>query len=61
MEVLEANAIKSFCARPGVSRSPAYRAIAAGRLDARQIGNHTVVLRAEAERWAHALPKARSA
>jgi hypothetical protein len=61
MDTPQAYTIKTFCAAFGISRSLAYREIAAGRLDARKIGNRTVILRNEAERWASALPGARSA
>ena len=61
MDAQQAYTIKSFCTAFGISRSLVYREIAAGRLDARKIGNRTVILRAEAERWASALPEARSA
>ena len=53
--------IKQFCEQYGVGRTFFYQEINSGRLAAHKAGSKTLILRAEAERWARALPKLESA
>ena len=48
--------IKDFCAAFAIGRSLAYREIAAGRLNAKKVGKRTLILKADADAWASALP-----
>jgi len=48
--------IKEFCRAFGVSRTLTYREIGIGKLKARKAGNRTLILVADAEDWARALP-----
>ena len=52
----EAFAVREFCARYGICRETFYREIRRGRLRVRKLGAKTVILRADAEAWAAALP-----
>lgn len=49
--------INQFCEHYGVGRTFFYEQVSSGRLAARKAGAKTLILRAEAERWASALPK----
>ena len=49
--------VAEFCAAYRISRSTFYAEVKAGRLFARKIGNKTIILKSEAERWALSLPK----
>jgi excisionase family DNA binding protein len=49
--------INQFCEHYGVGRTFLYEQIKSGHLAARKAGTRTLILRAEAERWACALPK----
>jgi excisionase family DNA binding protein len=49
--------VSSFCKAYSVGRTFAYREIKEGRLSARKAGTKTLILREEAERWAHSLPR----
>jgi hypothetical protein len=53
----DAESVERFAFRNGISRSHAYKEIAAGRLIARKIGTRTVVTREDAAKWRRALPK----
>jgi hypothetical protein len=52
----EAFAVREFCARYGICRETFYSEIRRGRLRVRKLGAKTVILRADAEAWADALP-----
>jgi hypothetical protein len=52
----DADTVEEFAVRNRISRSQAYKEIAAGRLVARKIGARTIVLRDDAEAWRRALP-----
>ena len=60
-ELTGALTIAEFCAEHRVGRTFTYAEIKAGRLSARKAGAKTLILRAEAERWAHSLPKLEAA
>jgi hypothetical protein len=51
--------IRDFCLAYAIGRTLAYAEISAGRLAARKVGNRTVILRNDAERWASLLPAAK--
>jgi excisionase family DNA binding protein len=53
----QAFTINEICQRYGVCRETVYKAIRAGRLRARKIGDKTVVLRADAEAYETNLPE----
>lgn len=46
-----------FCQRYSIGRSTAYAEHNAGRLSFRKVGNRTLILHGEAERWAASLPE----
>jgi len=46
-----ARTIKDFCRAYGVSRTTAYRLIAAGNIAACKIGSHTLILEESAKAW----------
>jgi hypothetical protein len=54
----KAYTIKEFCRTFGVSRTLTYREIGIGKLKARKAGRRTLILVADAEDWAQALPHA---
>ncbi len=49
--------ISEFCKNFGIGRTFAYAEIKAARLAACKAGKKTLILRAEAQRWATSLPK----
>lgn len=49
--------VRDFCNTFGVSRTTFYEELKTGRLSARKIGRKTLVLVADAERWAQSLPR----
>ncbi len=49
--------VKQFCGAFGVGHTFVYAEIAAGRLRVRKAGRRTLVMRADAERWAAGLPE----
>ena len=51
--------IQEFCDAYRLCRESAYRQIRAGKLRALKIGRKTLILRADAEAWAAALPELR--
>jgi excisionase family DNA binding protein len=53
--------LKDFCDAYRVCRETAYQQIRAGRLRAVKLGRKTLILRADAEVWAAALPELRTA
>ena len=53
----DADAVERFAFRNGISRSQAYKEIAAGRLIARKVGARTLITREDAAAWRRALPK----
>ena len=53
--------IAEFCASYGIGRSLAYEEISSGRLRTRKVGRRTLVLFADAQAWARALPDGRAA
>lgn len=55
----EALSVLEFCGRYGISRSLAYQEAGRGRLVFRKVGNRTLILVSEAERWAASLPEAK--
>jgi excisionase family DNA binding protein len=52
----EAFAVREFCARYGICRQTFYDEIRRGRIKAVKLGKKTMILRADAEAWAKALP-----
>ena len=52
--------LKDFCDAYRVCRETAYQQIRAGRLRAVKLGRKTLILRADAELWAAALPELRA-
>ena len=48
----EAFAVREFCARYGICRQTFYDEVKRGRIQARKLGKKTIVLRADAEKWA---------
>jgi predicted DNA-binding transcriptional regulator AlpA len=55
-EAKQAFSVAEFCSRYGISRASFYIELKRGRLQARKIGRKTIILRADAERWATSLP-----
>ncbi|TCN25885.1 hypothetical protein EV184_118109 [Sinorhizobium americanum] len=53
--------IEEFCRAYAVGRSLAYKEIASGRLRTRKAGRRTLILSADANAWANALPEGRCA
>jgi excisionase family DNA binding protein len=53
--------LKDFCDAYRVCRETAYQQIRAGRLRAVKLGRKTLILRADADAWAAALPELRTA
>ena len=53
--------IDGFCKLYGLGRTFAYEQIKSGKLRAVKCGNRTLILRADAEQWARALPEAATA
>lgn len=53
-----AYSIPEFCQRYGIGRSTAYNEHNAGRLPFRKVGNRSLILHGDAERWAASLPEA---
>jgi hypothetical protein len=56
-EPIGAFTVAEFCQTYRVGRNTFYGELKAERLSARKVGKKTLVLKAEAERWAQALPK----
>jgi excisionase family DNA binding protein len=52
--------LKDFCDAYRLCREKAYQEIRAGRLRAVKVGRKTLILRADAEVWAAALPELRA-
>jgi hypothetical protein len=52
--------ISGFCRVYNVGRTFVYSEIAEGRLEARKAGSRTIILKAEADRWAASLPTLRA-
>ena len=61
MQHAPALTLKDFCDAYRVCRETAYQQIRAGRLRAVKLGRKTLILRADAEIWAAALPELRTA
>ena len=53
--------LKDFCDSYRLCREKTYQEIRAGRLRAVKVGRKTLILRADAEVWAAALPELRTA
>jgi hypothetical protein len=53
----DADTVERFAVRNGISRSQAYKEIAAGRLIARKVNSRTIITREDAATWRHSLPK----
>ena len=53
--------LKDFCDAYRLCREKAYQEIRAGRLRAVKVGRKTLILHADAEVWAAALPELRTA
>ena len=51
-----AMSIPAFCDAYGIGRTLAYREVRAGRLRIRKVGRRSIVMVADAEEWASALP-----
>ena len=49
--------VAEFCRLYGLGRTKFYAELNSGRLVAHKLGSKTLVARAEAERWFHALPQ----
>ena len=56
-ELTGALTVSEFCETFGIGRTFFYAELKAGKLSACKAGTKTLILRSEAERWAHALPK----
>lgn len=56
-EPVGALTVNEFCETYRIGRNTFYNELKAGRLEARKAGKKTLILKAEAERWANALPK----
>lgn len=54
---LGALTVEAFCDAYGLRKTKFYAEVGAGRLEIRKSGRKSLVLRDEAERWAHALPR----
>jgi excisionase family DNA binding protein len=52
----EAISVTEFCSHYDVCRDTFYNEIKRGRLRARKLGKRTLVLKADAQAWADALP-----
>jgi excisionase family DNA binding protein len=52
-----ATSLDQFCEDHSISRATAYRAIDAGRLEARKVGRKTIVTKEAARDWLKSLPK----
>jgi helix-turn-helix protein len=52
----EAFGVREFCARYSICRETFYEEVRRGRIQARKLGKKTVILRADAEKWASSLP-----
>ncbi|WP_395820341.1 DNA-binding protein [Devosia sp.] len=48
--------VSDFCAYYGIGKTLAYEEIATGRLRAKKVGKRTIILAADAARWAASLP-----
>jgi hypothetical protein len=48
--------VSQFCRWANIGRTKLYSEVAARRITLRKLGNKSLVLRAEAERWLNALP-----
>jgi len=48
--------IKALVKMTGIGRSTIFKQIAAGQLNAKKLGNRTIVLRTDAELWLSGLP-----
>jgi hypothetical protein len=53
----DADTIEEFAVRNRISRSQAYKEIAAGRLIARKVGTRTIITKEDGAAWRSALPK----
>jgi hypothetical protein len=53
----EAHTIEEFAYRNRISRSQAYKEVAAGRLIASKVGLRTIITREHAAEWRRALPR----
>lgn len=52
--------VREFCHRFSISRTTFYEEVKAHRLEIRKIGQKSIVLRDEADRWLAALPSSRA-
>jgi len=52
-----ASRIEEFAINNGISRSQAYKEIAAGRLIARKVAGRTIILPEDEQSWRDSLPK----
>jgi hypothetical protein len=57
VELPAAMGMSEFCRWACIGKTKAYAEVKDGRLPVRKIGNKTIVLRSDAERWLHALPR----
>lgn len=48
--------IKEFCAAYGIGMTKTYEQIKSGKLKARKVGKRTIILSADAAKWAASLP-----
>lgn len=53
--------VKEFCQMFSIGRSTFYAEVASGRLLTKKVGSRTLVLIADAESWASALPSGNAA
>ena len=53
-----AMSVDEFCRWACIGKTKTYAEAKVGRLQLRQIGSKTVILRSDAERWLHSLPAA---
>jgi Helix-turn-helix domain len=56
-ETKEAISVNEFCDSYDVCRDTCYSEIRRGRLRVRKLGKRTLILRADAQAWADALPR----
>jgi hypothetical protein len=55
-----ADSVEGFAEKHGISRSQAFKEIAAGRLIARKCGSRTLITSEDAAAWRRRLPKAKA-
>lgn len=53
--------VNEFCQRYRIGRTKVYAEIGSGRLRAVKLGAKTLILRADADRWARSLPELKAA